>query len=437
MSCPYTSQQNGKAQRMLRTANNVTRTLLFQASMLPSYWADALATATHLINRLPTKTLNMSTPFFALHGTLPTYHDLWTFGCSCYPNLTSTTPHKLAPRSTLCTFLGYSLDHKGYWCLDLTTNRVIISRHVVFDETTFPFSLRRPSPSTTELDFLTHDDSSSVPYLSAGTHSIAGPLPSPGPPPVLPVPRPAPVLAVQVPSVPPVQPPVPAVQVPAPLQVVQPPVQVTVAPPVQEPQAPAPLPAPPAFTKPPVVHVYSRRAPAPSSPTEPLPGAPPPPRRSGIVPSPPRYVKSGPSLPVLFPSFRSPTLMAWRPTGKLGTSSLALVCTPRSCPHCRGPAATLSPTSTSVRPWKRSMPLSQIIITGISFLVLPRPMLSPESGFSSTNFMQMGLWTDIRLVGYFVGSLNDPGLIMMKLSALLSSPLRFTQSSPWLTPRTG
>jgi histone deacetylase 1/2 len=35
MSCPYTSQQNGKAERMIRTVNNVTRTLLFQASMPP------------------------------------------------------------------------------------------------------------------------------------------------------------------------------------------------------------------------------------------------------------------------------------------------------------------------------------------------------------------------------------------------------------------
>jgi hypothetical protein len=97
MSCPYTSQQNGKAERLIRTVNNVTRTLLFQASMPPSYWADALATATYLINRLPTKTLNMSTPFFPLHGTLPSYHDLHAFGCTCYPNLSATSPHKLAP----------------------------------------------------------------------------------------------------------------------------------------------------------------------------------------------------------------------------------------------------------------------------------------------------------------------------------------------------
>jgi transposase InsO family protein len=35
MSCAYTSQQNGKAERMHQTTNNVTRTLLFQASMPP------------------------------------------------------------------------------------------------------------------------------------------------------------------------------------------------------------------------------------------------------------------------------------------------------------------------------------------------------------------------------------------------------------------
>jgi transposase InsO family protein len=80
MSRPYTSQQNGKAERMIRTTNNVTRTLLFQASMPSSYWADALATATHLLNRIPTKTLDMSTPFFALYGTHPSYHDLRAFG---------------------------------------------------------------------------------------------------------------------------------------------------------------------------------------------------------------------------------------------------------------------------------------------------------------------------------------------------------------------
>ena len=37
MSCPYTSPQNGKAERIIRSTNNVVRSLLFQASMPPSY----------------------------------------------------------------------------------------------------------------------------------------------------------------------------------------------------------------------------------------------------------------------------------------------------------------------------------------------------------------------------------------------------------------
>jgi histone deacetylase 1/2 len=37
-------------------------------------------------------------------------------------------------------FLGYSSLHKGYKCLHIPTNRVYISRDVVFDETVFPFS---------------------------------------------------------------------------------------------------------------------------------------------------------------------------------------------------------------------------------------------------------------------------------------------------------
>jgi hypothetical protein len=37
MSCPYTSPQNGKAVRILRTINNILRFLLFQASIPARY----------------------------------------------------------------------------------------------------------------------------------------------------------------------------------------------------------------------------------------------------------------------------------------------------------------------------------------------------------------------------------------------------------------
>jgi hypothetical protein len=55
VSCPYMSPQNGRVERMIHIANDVMRSLLFQASLPAHYWAEALTTATYLFNRLPTK----------------------------------------------------------------------------------------------------------------------------------------------------------------------------------------------------------------------------------------------------------------------------------------------------------------------------------------------------------------------------------------------
>jgi hypothetical protein len=132
MSCPYTSSQNGKAERIIHSVNNVIRTLLIQTSLPECYWAERLHTATYLLNRLPTTVIQVACPHLALFGSAPSYKHLRVFGCTCYPNTTATAPHKLSPHSTWCVFLSYSTDHKGYRCLYLLTNHLIVSRHVVF-----------------------------------------------------------------------------------------------------------------------------------------------------------------------------------------------------------------------------------------------------------------------------------------------------------------
>ena len=143
MSCPYTSPQNGKAERMLRTTNDFVRTFLIQASLPPRFWAEGLHTATYLFNRLPSTASPAPTPHHALFSTPPCNDHLRVFGCACYPNIFATASHKLAPRSTRCVFLGYSPDHKGYRCFDHTTRRILISRHVVFDKSDFLYSTSR------------------------------------------------------------------------------------------------------------------------------------------------------------------------------------------------------------------------------------------------------------------------------------------------------
>ncbi|WVZ70616.1 hypothetical protein U9M48_019265 [Paspalum notatum var. saurae] len=152
MSCPYTSSQNSKAERMIRTTNDVMRTLPFQASLPASFWAERLHTATYLLNRLPSTASPAPTPHHALFGTPPRYDHLHVFGCACYPNTSATAPHKLAPCLTRCVFLGYSPDHKGYRCFDLTSRQVFISRHVVFDKLDFPFSTTSTPASDLELE---------------------------------------------------------------------------------------------------------------------------------------------------------------------------------------------------------------------------------------------------------------------------------------------
>jgi hypothetical protein len=172
---PYTSPQNGKTERIIRSVNNVIRTLLIQTSLPGRYWAEGLHTTTYLLNRLPTTAIQAACPHLALFGSVPSYEHLRVFDCTCYPNTTTTAPHKLSPRSTQCVFLSYSTDHKGYRCLDLPTNRLIVSRHVVFNEDNFPLAA---SPSLTDLDFLCE----SGPTVSIiGTHHTTAGTSTPTP----------------------------------------------------------------------------------------------------------------------------------------------------------------------------------------------------------------------------------------------------------------
>jgi histone deacetylase 1/2 len=150
LSCPHTSPQNGKAERLLRTTNDIIRTLLIHAKLPPPFWVEALHTATHLLNLRPSRAIKNHTPHYSLFGVHPSYEHLRVFGCLCYPNLYATSDHKLSPRSSLCVFLGYPREHKGYRYLDLSSRRIIVSRHVIFDESTYPYFSPNNAASATD-----------------------------------------------------------------------------------------------------------------------------------------------------------------------------------------------------------------------------------------------------------------------------------------------
>jgi hypothetical protein len=76
VSCPHTHQQNGATERKHRHIIEMGLALLAQASMPLKYWDHAFLTATHLINRKPTKLLAYDMPLHHLlvpHLTTPLF----------------------------------------------------------------------------------------------------------------------------------------------------------------------------------------------------------------------------------------------------------------------------------------------------------------------------------------------------------------------------
>ena len=109
------------------------------------FWDEAFLTVVHIINMLRSRVINNETPLERLLQTKPDYKSLRVFVCACWPNLRPYNKCKLMFHSKQCVFLGYSAQHKGVKCLDVSTGCVYISRDVVFDETKFPFADLHPN----------------------------------------------------------------------------------------------------------------------------------------------------------------------------------------------------------------------------------------------------------------------------------------------------
>ena len=108
-TCPDTPQQNGIAERKNRTLLEITRAIMLESYVPVHFWPVAIATATYLTNRLPTKPLAYQTPLDTLssHVSIPSYHSLppWVFGCVVYVHLPKRIRNKLEPRAIKCVFI--------------------------------------------------------------------------------------------------------------------------------------------------------------------------------------------------------------------------------------------------------------------------------------------------------------------------------------------
>ena len=86
------------------------------------------------INRSPKAALDGKVAEEVWTGNEVDYSSLRVFGCLAYVHILSEERSKLDPKSRQCVFLRYRKGVKGSKFWDPTTNKVVISRDVVFDE---------------------------------------------------------------------------------------------------------------------------------------------------------------------------------------------------------------------------------------------------------------------------------------------------------------
>jgi hypothetical protein len=142
-TCPQTPEQNGVSERKNRHLLDMARSILFSAHMPKYLWGEAVKTAAHLINRLPSSVLNGRIPYEVLstHVSIPSFHNLpaRVFGCVVFVHIPKNQRTKLDFRALKCVLVGYGTHQKGYKCYHPPTRKFFVTMDVTFYEDTCYF----------------------------------------------------------------------------------------------------------------------------------------------------------------------------------------------------------------------------------------------------------------------------------------------------------
>lgn len=132
-SVPYTPQQNGVAERMNRTLVEKARCMIFDAQLPTKFWAEAVVTASFIINHIPIQN-NGNTPEELWSNKKIGQQMLRVFGCKAMAYIPSEKRSKFDPTSKQCIFIGYCTTSKGYRLYDIESQKILVSRDVKFFE---------------------------------------------------------------------------------------------------------------------------------------------------------------------------------------------------------------------------------------------------------------------------------------------------------------
>jgi hypothetical protein len=149
---PYSPQSNGIAERKNRTLTELVNAMLGTVGLSKEWWGEAILTACHVLNRVPTKNKKI-TPFEEWEKKRLNLSYMHTWGCLAKMNVPINKKRKVGPKTVDYVFLGYAIHSVGYRFLiinseisDMHVGTIMESRDATFFGNEFPM---KTTPSTT------------------------------------------------------------------------------------------------------------------------------------------------------------------------------------------------------------------------------------------------------------------------------------------------
>jgi len=131
---PYNPQQYGRAERFNGTLINSTKALLNDAKLSHHFWEYAVETANYIHNRIPHSGIQNKIPYEILFKSKIDYAHFKVFGCRVFYYVPKSFQNKFDNNVLPGIFLGYHPSSSSYKILSLSTNKIILSRSVIFFE---------------------------------------------------------------------------------------------------------------------------------------------------------------------------------------------------------------------------------------------------------------------------------------------------------------
>ena len=129
-------QQNSVVESRNRLVWRIVRIGLAETGASMCLWAECFNDAVQAINKLPTSANGFVSPYERFYGVKPEISQRRVWGCLAY-FLDPTAGHA-APHALKGMYMGEGINQYGHRILNLETQKICVSRNVIFFENIFP-----------------------------------------------------------------------------------------------------------------------------------------------------------------------------------------------------------------------------------------------------------------------------------------------------------